>query len=221
MSAFPRLGLKVAVTSGPVRRLVVGDPAVQLLDALTGATVARLATAEHLATRGEVLIDTATAEALADTVAIDTWRTADNGERFAVVKHLTAKPSPTAVEKAFSLEADSLRPWVLSAIFEREQSGHGAFRTELRPTVALFLRFLGIDYDGDAQAGEKLNRFVSQVQVILTRYEGSLVQLTIGDKGSYLAMARLGQAMSRRRPRCCSWTTGSGPIGLRWTCLTI
>ena len=110
------------------------------------------------------MIDTATAETLADTVAIDTWRTADNGERFAVVKHLTAKPSPTAVEKAFSLEADSLRPWVLSAIFEREQSGHGAFLTELRPTVALFLRFLGIDYDGDAQAGEKLNRFVSQVQ---------------------------------------------------------
>ena len=66
MSAFPRLGLKVAVTTGPVRRFVVGDPAVQLLDALTGATVARLATAEHLATRGEVLIDTATADALAD-----------------------------------------------------------------------------------------------------------------------------------------------------------
>ena len=68
MSAFPRLGLKVAVTSGPVRRFVVGDPAVQLLDALTGATVARLATAEHLATRGEVLIDTATADDLGGTV---------------------------------------------------------------------------------------------------------------------------------------------------------
>ncbi len=86
MSAFPKLGLKVAVTSGPVRRFVVGDPAIQLLDALTGATVARLATAEHLATRGEVLIDTATAEALAETVAISAWRTADNGERFAVVE---------------------------------------------------------------------------------------------------------------------------------------
>ena len=59
MSAFPRLGLKVAVTTGPVRRFVVGDPDVQLLDALAGATVARLATAEHLATRGDVVIDAA------------------------------------------------------------------------------------------------------------------------------------------------------------------
>ena len=49
-----------------------------------------------------------------------------------------------------------------------------------------FLRFLGIEYDDDAQAEEKLNSFVSQVQAILTRYEGTLIQLTIGDKGSYL-----------------------------------
>ncbi len=186
MSSFPRLGLKVAVTSGPARRFAVGDPAIQLLDALTGATVARLATAEHLATRGEVLIDEATAQSLADVAAISAWRTADDGERFAVVGHLTATPAPLAVHETDALEADVLRPWVLPAVFEREHSGHGAFLTELRPTVALFLRFIGIEYDRDAQAEEQLNRFVSQAQTVIARYEGALVQLTIGDKGSYL-----------------------------------
>lgn len=186
MSSFPRLGLKVAVTSGPARRFAVGDPAIQLLDALTGATVARLATAEHLASRGEVLIDQATAQSLADVAAISAWRAADDGQRFAVVGHLTTPPAPPADREANVVAADVLRPWILPAVFEREHSGHGAFLTELRPTVALFLRFIGIEYDTDAQAEEKLNRFVSQAQAIIARYEGAMVQLTIGDKGSYL-----------------------------------
>jgi class 3 adenylate cyclase/tetratricopeptide (TPR) repeat protein len=139
-----------------------------------------------LANRGDVLIDTPTAQTLAETVAINAWRTSDDGERFAVVHHLAATPAPLAVHETFALEDDSLRPWVLPAVFEREHSGHGAFLTELRPTVALFLRFTGIEYDDDAQAEEKLNLFVSQAQAILARYEGALVQLTIGDKGSYL-----------------------------------
>lgn len=186
MAAFPKLGLKVAVTSGPVRRFAVGDPAIQLLDALAGATVARLAAAEHLASRGEVLIDTATADALGGAVAISSWRTADDGQRFAVVQNLSAPASAAAASASVALDPASLRPWVLPAVFEREHSGHGVFLTELRPTVALFLRFIGIEYDDDMQAEDKLNRFVSGVQAIVSRYEGALVQLTIGDKGSYL-----------------------------------
>ncbi len=186
MSVFPKLGLKVAVTTGPARRFVVGDPAIQHLDTLAGATIARLSTAEHLAATGEVLIDPATAEVLADTVSLTGWRMADNGERFAMVKQVTAAPSPLAPEAIFSLETDSLRSWVLPAVFEREQSGHGAFLTELRPMVALFLRFAGTAYDDDEQAGDKLSALVGHVQTVLTRYEGTLLDVTIGDKGSYL-----------------------------------
>ena len=53
----------------------------------------------------------------------------------------------------------------------------------------IFLRFWGIDYDGDEQAAAKLDAYVRQVQRILARYEGALLQLTIGDKGSYLYAA--------------------------------
>src|SRR5439155_1057218 len=51
------LALKVAIACGPARRLIVGDPATQLLDTLAGATLARMAAGEHLATKGEILID--------------------------------------------------------------------------------------------------------------------------------------------------------------------
>ncbi len=43
MYAFPDVSLKVAVTTGPARRYVVGDPQFQWIDPLAGATIARLA----------------------------------------------------------------------------------------------------------------------------------------------------------------------------------
>ena len=69
------LGLKVAVTSGEARRFLVGDPAIQVLDALAGALITRLGTAEHLATAGEVLLDQAMVDALGSAGEIARWRT--------------------------------------------------------------------------------------------------------------------------------------------------
>ncbi len=196
MTAFPQLGLKVAVTTGPARRFVAGDPAIQLLDTIAGVTIARLAVAEHLAARGEVVIDTATATALAEAVEIREWRTdSDTQERFAAINRLTVDseelivkddPSSLLTTNSSLLTAETLRPWILPAIYEREQSGHGSFLTELRPAVALFLRFIGLDYDGDAQAGEKLDGLIRRMQAVFDRYDGTLLDLIIGDKGSYI-----------------------------------
>ncbi len=188
MAAFPALGLKVVVTSGPARRYVVGDPAQQWLDVLAGATLARLATAEHLAARGEILVDAALAAGL----PIAAWRTAENGERFAVVPPSAHALLPAGASLPLTAlpelipEAAVLRPYILPAVWEREQSGLGAFLTELRPAVALFLHFTGLDYDGDAEAQRQLNDFICRAQVLVARYEGALLQLNIGDKGSYL-----------------------------------
>ena len=63
------------------------------------------------------------------------------------------------------------------------------FLAELRPAAALFLRFQGPDYDGDDDAGVKLDAYVRWVQRVLDRYAGSLIDITLGDKGSYLYAA--------------------------------
>lgn len=47
------------------------------------------------------------------------------------------------------------------------------------------MRFSGIDYDDD-DAGDKLHAFICRAQGVLARYEGYLLQTTMGDKGSYL-----------------------------------
>lgn len=186
IGAFSDFGLKVAITSGPARRLVVGDPEVQRLDALAGETVARASTAERHAASGEVLVDEATAHASASALVVRGWRIDAGGERFAVV---TAGPGAEA-RRAGEAEArarlpapPTLRPWLHGAVFDRETSG-SAFLTEFRPCVVVFVRFTGIDFDADT-AGSDLDAFVRQVQRVATRYGGTLMDITIGDKGSY------------------------------------
>ena len=53
------LAVKVAVASGPARRFVVGDPAIQIKPVLAGATLTRVAIAEHLANKGDIVVDAA------------------------------------------------------------------------------------------------------------------------------------------------------------------
>ena len=97
------------------------------------------------------------------------------------------KASAEAQSTIYNLQSAIVRPWLLPAIYQRYEAGMGDFLAELRPVVALFLRFEGIDYDDDAEAGAKLDTFIRRVQAILTRYNGTLLQITIGDKGAYLA----------------------------------
>lgn len=186
MPAFPDLSLKVAVTTGPARRFMVGDPQMQLIDTLAGATIARLGAGEHLA-HGEVIADAATVEASPGLFQIREWRTdAETHQRFAVIAIVQNLPSEPATIAPHDLPVDILRPWIPPTVFAREQSGLDEFLTELRPAVALFLRFTGIDYDGDDSAQEKLDDLIRQVQHIVAQYDGTLLQLNIGDKGSYL-----------------------------------
>src|SRR5689334_23762092 len=98
-------------------------------------------------------------------------------------------PMPETQSAISNLQSEMVRPWLLPAVYDRHQAGLGDFLAELRPAVALFLRFTGIDYDGDVDAPARLDVFIRRVQAILARYDGTLLQLTIGDKGSYLYAA--------------------------------
>jgi adenylate cyclase len=181
------LAIKVVITLGPARRFLIGDPAIQLVDALAGETLDRLDEGEHLAQRGEVLLDEPAVAALEQEIEISEWREdSASGERFAVVTKLnsTVEPNPWPRLDIAALNDEKLQPWLLPPVYERLMSGMGEFLTELRPTVALFLRFSGIDYDSDPQAQPKLNEYLQAVQRILARYHSYVLQLTIGDKGS-------------------------------------
>jgi class 3 adenylate cyclase len=186
------LAIKVVVTVGSARRFLIGDPAIQLVDALAGETLYRLADGEHLAHPGDVLLDQPAVVALGEQIEISEWREDPaSGERFAVVSRLrtTIEPDAWPPLDTAALSDDLVRSWLLPPVYERLMSGMGEFLTELRPSVALFLRFSGIDYDGDTEAQSKLNAYMQAVQRILARYDSYMLQLTIGDKGSHFYVA--------------------------------
>ncbi|HEX5807837.1 MAG TPA: AAA family ATPase [Anaerolineales bacterium] len=187
---FPALALKVCIASGDARRFVVGNEAIQRIDTLAGATVARTATGEHLANKGDVLLDEATANALGETIQIKEWRSDEgSGEKFAVIGR--GDRNQIHEQNVISAETQSvipvlqaLKPYVHHAVYEREAAGQGQFLTEFRPCVALFIRFTGIDYDSDSAESE-LDNFIRSIQLTASRYEGTLMDIIIGDKGSY------------------------------------
>ncbi len=188
--------MKVAVAAGPVRRFQVGEPQIQYIDTLAGATLERMAMAEHHAKKGEVVVGPEVLSHIGDKVDIVTWR--DDHEtrtRFGVVTRLL-NPYQEQLEMTLqpvlaneTLTEAQMRPWLLPPIYERLRLGKGQFLAELRPAVMLFLYFSGIDYDRDEDAGSKLDVYIRWVQSILARYEAYVFQLTIGDKGSYLYTA--------------------------------
>ncbi len=188
------LAIKVAVAVGPVRRFLVGDPRIQYIDVLAGTTLDRMAEAERLAGKGEVVLGPEAVSRLGASVEILEWRgEAKTGRRFALVAGLAcqveAAPWPEIPAFERGMSEGEIRPWLLPPVYERLRTGQGRFLAEIRPAVALFLRFTGLNYDQDEAAGEKLNAYIRWVQNTLARYESYLLQVTIGDKGSYLYAA--------------------------------
>ncbi|MEW5957753.1 MAG: tetratricopeptide repeat protein [Chloroflexota bacterium] len=190
------LAMKVAVATGPIRRFQLGDPQIQYIDALAGATLDHMAAVEHHAGKGEVVVGAEVLAQIGDKLEVVARRDdQETGRPCGVVARLL-DPYDTQVELTRQpvLALETLTeaqacPWLLPPVYERLRAGAGEFLTELRPAVALFLSFRGIDYDQDEAAGTKLETYIRWVQNILVRYEAYLFQLTIGDKGSYLYTA--------------------------------
>lgn len=183
------LAIKVSVSSGSARRFLVGDPEILIIDVLAGTTLDRLAASADHAKKDEIVLDEATVNALGSQISVSDWRSdGESGPRFALLDRLNilVEPNPWPILPPDALSEEQLRPWLLQPVYERLKSGMGEFLTELRPAIALFLRFGGIDYDTDAQAQSKLDAYVQAVQHILDRYSGYMLQLALGDKGCYL-----------------------------------
>jgi len=182
------LALKTSLACGEVRRFLVGDPEHGYIDVMAGALLDRLAAADHLTGKGEVLIDPAAAAELGDQARIAEWRTDSQSQmRCAVLDGLRVEvpPAPWPPLQQGAITPEQIRPWLPGAVYRRLVDGQGDFLAELRPAAALFLRFSGLDYEAAGSRGQ-LDDFIRQVQEVIARYDGTLIQLTIGDKGSYL-----------------------------------
>jgi class 3 adenylate cyclase/tetratricopeptide (TPR) repeat protein len=180
------IGIKVVVSSGPVSRIIVGDPKIQLIDLLVGKTVNRVILAETMAKPGELWVSSSIADKYRHILSIGKNVTTKEGDSFTIVNQLKEDiPStPWWVEK--SIEPGVLPKWILPRVIEKLSLGEERFISELRVTVSLFMKFEGIDFDNDGKAELKVRDFISWVQNCVTNFDGHLLQVIIGDKGDYL-----------------------------------
>jgi len=182
------LAVKCALTSGHVYRARVGDPLIQSLDVIAGPAVDRMASAEQLAKRTEIIADAASTRLLGNMVQVIEWRKADDG------LHAHIVPTDQFVE-AHTLDTPPLPPladaesWVHRPLLSAIRSGHERFTAELRPAIALFVHFGGIDWEHDPDAPERLDQWIRWAQSVVQTYGGLIIQLTTGDKGSYFYAA--------------------------------
>ncbi len=194
------LALKTAVVSGAVSRLQVGEPTIQYIDVLAGGALDALADAESSAHQGDIVVDSATLAALTEQKEMEAhvqeWRTSSAGRRLAVLAPgavwLPTPASTPAIGKQLHqplLDNAVSAHWVLPPVYARLSSEGVHFLAELRPATALFLQFGGLDFDADKQAGALLDAFVRWVQKVVDAQDGAVIQLTTGDKGSYLYAA--------------------------------
>lgn len=203
--AIAKLAIKTALASGAVKRLLVGDPSIQVIEALAGAPLERMAAAEHIAERGELVADLETIRLLGEFVTVGIWRRSETGDPMAILGHPETAihfseiallvPDHQGSEETGSPPSqlappdDLIRPWLLPTVWASLQRGEERYLAELRPATALFVRFSGLDFEQDKTAAIHLDTYIRWVQQLLNRHEGALIQLTTGDKGSYFYAA--------------------------------
>jgi class 3 adenylate cyclase/putative methionine-R-sulfoxide reductase with GAF domain len=180
------LTVKIALAAGPTRRMAVGgDARSHQIDVLAGATLTTLSSAEHESERGEIVLATANIPSVAEKFNVAEWR---KEKQFAVLTGLKneVSPSPWAELGGDAIIKSRLRPWMHPTVFEKVRAGQSDMLSELRPATALFMKFDGLDYDNDPEADKKLNDFIKWVEGVIAPHNGSIIQFTVGDKGSYV-----------------------------------
>lgn len=178
-------GVKVAVAAGATRRFLLGRAGEQRFEVLAGSLVDRTAAAEQILRPGEIAVGAEIVNAFGSALTVKEWRATGGDEPFAILSGVDRRVPPSPWQPIPAIDPDVAGAWLLRPVYERLQSVEGRFLSELRSAVAMFLSFSGINYERDEDAGQKLYDYITWIQTTLARYEGYLLQLVIGDKGSY------------------------------------
>ncbi|NJL92533.1 MAG: hypothetical protein HC915_01815 [Anaerolineae bacterium] len=180
MAFFRDLDIKVAVGGGLAQRWVVGNPQLGLVDVLTGPAVDRVADVTSRYQRHEVRVDAASQALLEQTSDIHFIVLPDGDLQVTQVAPALQEQSrryrwsPWRAQGNVQAVLERVKQFVTPLILEQEASGLGALGGELRYATPVFLRFQGIDYNGDGTARSQLDRYMDDVQRILqdTRVAG-------------------------------------------------
>ncbi|MEM7330800.1 MAG: AAA family ATPase [Chloroflexota bacterium] len=180
-----RFNIKISITAGTVNRLLVGDPNIQYFEVIAGQLVDRLGIAEQLIEQEEIIVGREVLTAVSYDLNIKEWRLGPADEEYAVISNQNPTIETNPWEFQSIIEEQIAQKWLQHTIYQKLSDKNSAFIAELRPTVALFISFTGVDFETDHLAKLKLNKYIQWIQRVIYQVGGILVQLSIGDKGSY------------------------------------
>ncbi|GAB4526015.1 MAG: hypothetical protein Fur0018_11040 [Anaerolineales bacterium] len=180
------LAIKVAIASGAVSRLLVGDPAMHYLELLVGEPVEVMGRMMRHTRAGEVLISSSTAANLGADVEISAWREIpEDGSRVAILQKLNNAPRPHRWDATLPFFRDEVvKPWLLPTVYERLQTKSEYALAELRPVTSVFVGLGKPKIADDDYAW--LGGYVRWVQSITHRYDGTLLNIHNDDKGLHM-----------------------------------
>ncbi len=158
------LRLRVGVAAGPVWCATVGGHAGRWEFVVGGAPVTEAARAAARAEPGAVVLDPS---------AVPTAPAA------------IPPPAPAPPVAVTPAAAAVLRGFVGRAVVERLAAAQGAWLAEFRRVSVLFARIDGIAYEA-ASPLDRLQRITAELQAVVYRYDGSVNQLLVDDKGTVL-----------------------------------
>jgi class 3 adenylate cyclase len=172
-----RLALRLGVGAGDVMALHVGGLGGRWQLLLAGSPLIQASAAERRSSPGEVTLSPEAWEQAGDTC---TGQTLPGG--YLELTTADASKVHPARSRPTQQFGDAVRAYVPEVVRARLAAGQTEWLAELRQVTPLFLNLLDVD-SAAADLLEPLQLVMATVQPILQRYEGSLKQVVVDDKG--------------------------------------
>lgn len=174
------LAMKAGLAGGPVFCTTVGNPQTRLEYIIAGSALDRCAEAEHHATRGEVVAETALLHGVPGVIC------GESREAFSLITGLSdsVAPRPLAPLALDAISPEAIAPYIHPTLARLIQEGQISFINGHRKVTVAFVSFSGFDYDHDPEIGSHLQSYLEEVFAIVQRYDGYVNKVDMGDKGS-------------------------------------
>lgn len=175
------LSLHVVIGAGRAVSAAIGGSEGRWHFVLAGEPLQQIAVNEGQAGSGEVVVSRQAWSLIQDRAS-----GAERDHGFQVIELREPSPAVAAVAPEISDEVRALlRPYVPDAVRARIDAGLGEWLGELRLVTAMFINLLDFDQSSPDALGT-VHLLVEEVQSVLARYDGTLRNLSAGDKGSVL-----------------------------------
>ena len=175
-----KLKVKVSVSAGQVRRLLIKDSHHSWVDTVVGDPVNQAISQEKSILKGEVVTDLNTALSLGEFIQYQEYEASPM--KLARILRLNCKVAPQPWPSIPPLPDAMIRPWIDNIVYEKLDSGGGIFQAELRTAISLFFYFDMASPTTLAAQEVPVSELLGWIRQLVSKFEGHFMGMTPGTK---------------------------------------